>query len=257
MRWLLALLVWVQAAQAEQAPWAGADILVLGEVHDNPAHHVYQAQIITAAQPTALVVEMLDPQQVLAAGGIDRADAATLGAAFGWNDAGWPDFAIYAPVFAAAPDVPLFGAAVALELLHTAMSQGADAAFGPQAAAYGLTPLEPADQAARQAEQALAHCGALPVDMLPGMVAVQRLRDASFARMAVDAFSQLGGPVIVITGTGHARTDQGVPAAIRAARPDLQVWALGQMEAASPDAPFDAVNVTAPLDRPDPCLAFE
>lgn len=243
-------------AQAQE-PWAGADILVLGEVHDNPAHHLYQAQIVAQVRPTGLVFEMLTAQQILDLREWDGKDVTALGDVLGWEAAGWPDFSIYAPVFAASPGSEILSAAPSSDSIDTAFAQGAAVAFGPAAAAYGLTPLPPADQQSREAEQAAAHCGALPVEMLGGMVAVQRLRDAAFARAAIDAFDRLGGPVILITGIGHARTDSGVPAAIRAARPELTVWSLGQMESAEPDAPYDAVNVTAAVDRPDPCLAFQ
>ena len=257
MKWALALVLCAGMAQAQE-PWAGADILVLGEVHDNPAHHLFQAGIVAQVRPTGLVFEMLSAQQILhLKENWDGKDVAALDGILGWGAAGWPDFAIYAPVFVAASGSEILGAALSADSIDSAFEQGAAVAFGPEAAAYGLTPLPPADQQAREAEQAAAHCGALPVEMLGGMVAVQRLRDAAFARAAIDAFDRLGGPVILITGSGHARTDIGVPAAIRAARPELTVWSLGQMESAEPDAPYDAVNVTAAVDRPDPCLAFQ
>ena len=244
-------------APAQDAPWAGADVLVLGEVHDNPAHHLYQAKIIATVRPTGLVFEMLTVNQILRLREWDGGDVSELGEVLRWEAAGWPDFAIYAPVFAASPGSLVLGAAISQDRMQTAIDAGAAVAFGPDAVEFGLTPLTPTDQQAREAEQAAAHCGALPPDLLPGMVEVQRVRDASFAWAVIDAFDRLGGPVILITGTGHARTDIGVPAAIRAARPELRVWSLGQLESPDPDAPFDAVNVTDPVDRPDPCLAFE
>ena len=79
-----------------------------------------------------------------------------------------------------------------------------------------------------------AHCDALPEDMLPGMVAVQRLRDAVLARAVVRAMDDTGGPVAVITGNGHARRDWGMPAMLARAAPDLDVWVLGQTEEDQP-----------------------
>ena len=38
---------------------AARDIVVLGEVHDNPIHHANQAAIVAALQPDALVFEMI------------------------------------------------------------------------------------------------------------------------------------------------------------------------------------------------------
>jgi uncharacterized iron-regulated protein len=255
MRWLAMIVaVWPACAMAQ----AGFDIVVLGEVHDNPAHHVRQAEIVAALDPAAVVWEMLPADVAGRVAQVGVADAAALGAALEWEALGWPDFAMYHPVFVASGEAMHVGAAVPDGDVRQAFDEGAAAVFGEGAAAYGLGPLAPDDQAAREAEQAEAHCGALPVEMLAGMVEVQRLRDAAFARAALAALASYGGPVVVITGTGHARADVGVPAAIRAARPDVTVWTLGQVEgAADPGAPFDAVNVTSPVDREDPCAVFE
>jgi hypothetical protein len=125
---------------------------------------------------------------------------------------------------------------------------------------WGLAlPLDDADQAAREAEQAMAHCNALPVDYLPWMVGVQRLRDANFAASALDALDETGGPVVVITGSGHARRDQGVPAALALAAPQVTVLTVGQLEGLPgmvPAAPYDLWVITPPIARPDPCAAF-
>ncbi len=260
----LALLAapWVGAALADEIDWrrdfAGADVVVLGEVHDNPAHHGNQAAAVAAIAPEALVFEMLTPEQALRVTPENRGDAAALGAALGWAEAGWPDFAMYHPIFAAAPEARIYGAAFPIAEVRAAMRSGAAAAFGADAARYGLDqPLADDDRARREAEQAEAHCDALPAEMLPGMVEAQRLRDAGIARAAVDAVTATGGPVVVIAGTGHARTDRGAPALVRLAAPEITVIALGQLEAtpATPP-PFDLWVVTDPAPRPDPCAAF-
>jgi len=246
-------------ALAEPASELGAEpvIVVLGEMHDNPDHHVVQAQWLMRYPPAAAVFEMLTPAQVAAGGGIDRDDAAALGRAYGWEAAGWPDFAIYAPVFAALPEVPLYGAALPRDAVRAAAQVGAAAVFGDGADSFGLGPLAQADQAAREAEQMEVHCDALPAAMMAGMVEVQRLRDAHFARVALQALDETGGPVVVITGNGHARRDRGIPAAIALARPGVEVFALGQFEAPPEgDVPYDGYFIAAPIDRGDPCAAF-
>ena len=260
MRWVAfaAALACATPAAAELAGWKYAWIVVLGEVHDNPSHHRNQAQLVAAIRPTALIFEMLTPAQATAAIGVDRTDPVALGNALEWDASGWPDFSMYAPIFAAAPDAVIIGAALPEDQMMSVADKGAAAVFGSDAAAFGLIPLAPDDQATREAEQAEAHCGALPSEMLAGMVEVQRLRDAHFARVTLEALETYGEKVVLITGSGHARADIGVPAALRSARPDLQVWSLGQFESdPGSDAPFDAVIVTDPVPRPDPCLAFQ
>ena len=236
---------------------AGADIVVLGEVHDNPAHHLEQARIIAALNPRAMVFEMLPGDAPLRVVGVDRTDSDAMAQALGWADLGWPDYAMYHPIFAAAPGAGLFGAAMPDDAITLAMEQGAAALIDAGRFGFDLGALPPADQTAREAEMQDAHCGAMPPGLLPGMVEVQRARDALMAAVALGALERVGGPVVVITGTGHARTDHGVPALIAQARPDLSVWALGQFESdPGPDAPFDAVNITPAAPRGDPCRAF-
>jgi len=229
-----------------------ADIVIVGEVHDNPAHHRHQAAAVFALQPRAIVFEMLTPEQAARVTDDNRSDPG-LGKVLGWQEAGWPDFAMYQPIFAAS-SAAIYGAALGPD----ALKGRRDPATLLPDPAFGLAePLTPDDQAAREAEQATSHCDALPVDLLPYMVAVQRLRDASFAAMALDAFKAHGGPVVVITGTGHARRDQGIPAALARAAPAVTVLSVGQLESdPGADAPYDLWLISAAPARPDPCAAF-
>ncbi|WP_442954508.1 ChaN family lipoprotein [Pararhodobacter sp.] len=234
-----------------------ADVVVLGEVHDNPQHHLNQARAVASIRPAAVVWEMLTPDQA-ARMPEDRSDAAALEAALGWAGTGWPDFSLYFPIVQAAGSARHYGAAVPRPEAQRAFAEGAAAVFGPDAARFGLDrALDPGDQAAREAEQFEAHCQAMPLAMMGGMVEAQRLRDAALARAALQALEETGGPVAVIAGAGHARRDQGMPAALALAAPSVTVLALGQTEAdPGPDAPWDLWLVTAPTERPDPCAAF-
>lgn len=248
MRAALAAL-WLAAPACTQE---GAAILVLGEVHDNPAHHARQAEIVAEVAPAALVFEMLAPPQAAAAAGVDLTDAAVLAEALDWAASGWPEFALYAPIFAAAPDAAVVGAAVPRDVL-TAVAVGQAGLEG-----YDLPAVTDAELQRRIVEQDEAHCGAIPPEMLPGMVDAQRLRDWWFADVALSALETWGPPVVVITGTGHARRDVGVPAMIAHRAPDVAVWSLGLVEGGVPaSAPFDAVEAAPPVARDEPCAVFE
>jgi len=234
------------------------DVVVLGEVHDNPVHHAHQARAVRALQPKALVFEMLQPAQV-AALPEDLSDAAAVAAATEWEARGWPDFAMYHPIFMAAPEARIYAGDVPRSVVRMAIRDGAAAAFGQDAEVYGLTDPLPAEAQAEE-EQAMlaAHCYAMPAEALPGMVEAQRLRDAVLAEAALTALRETGGPVAVITGVGHARTDIGVPALIRLASPAVTVLSVGQMEAVPEGRPpHDLWIVTDGVpDRGDPCEAF-
>ncbi|MBF9058383.1 hypothetical protein HKCCSP123_04230 [Rhodobacterales bacterium HKCCSP123] len=235
-----------------------ADIVILGEVHDNPAHHAMQADVLSGLSPSAIVFEMISSDEAALVTPSIATDAAALSEALDWASSGWPDFAFYAPLFAFGSDVPVYGAGVGREAAQGAFAQGAAAAFPGDAVRFGLDAALPGpEQAAREAEQMEAHCDALPEDILPGFVEAQRLRDAALAEAALDALAAHGPPVAVITGNGHARRDWGVPALLAIAAPDVTVFSLGQFEAQPEgEVPFDLWTLADPVDRPDPCAAF-
>lgn len=234
-----------------------ADVIFFGEVHDNPIHHENQARAIEQIGPTALVFEMLTEDQASRMPDT-LPDMADLRELLDWDNSGWPDFALYYPLFTAGPDAHIFGAGLPREAARAAMGQSLDQTFSGDAAQFGLTAdLPPAQQRDREALQARAHCDALPEDLLPGMVDIQRLRDAMLADAALEAVTLTGGPVIVITGTGHARNDWGAPYMLTQAQPDLRVLSVGQFEAIPENRPpHDYWIVTDPHPRPDPCEMF-
>ncbi|MFP4275524.1 MAG: ChaN family lipoprotein [Paracoccaceae bacterium] len=237
-----------------------AQVVILGELHDNPFHHENQARAVAALEPAALVFEMLTEAQAERVTPELRGDEAALEEALGWADSGWPDFSMYYPIFAAAPDARVFGAAIPRDRLRQSIREGTTEALGRDAARFGLDmPLPEAQQATREAMQMEAHCNALPESLLPGMVLGQRMRDAALARAALDALEATGGPVALITGNGHARNDWGVPAKLALAQPLVTVLSLGQLEAppgADGPPPYDLWLITDTPEREDPCAAF-
>ena len=231
------------------------DVVIIGEFHDNPRHHRNQQDAVTGIAPRAVVYEMLTPEEARQLADIPRDQAAMEAATAGFH---WANIADYAGVLSASPVI--VGAALSRDDVRAAFGDGAASVFGGQSALYGLTESLPAaEQAAREALQFDAHCGAMPLEMTGGMVEAQRLRDAAFARTVLGAIDTYGTPVVLITGNGHARTDWGVPAYLTRARPDLDVVAIGQGEdGVPPQGTFDAEIIDAPSpDRPDPCAAFQ
>lgn len=242
-----------------------ADVVVLGEVHDNPAHHENQRAALAALQPKAVVFEMLTPEQAALITPETRDDKAALEQALDWAQSGWPDFAMYHPLMVASA-AQIFGAALPPGEVRRAFGEGAATVFGDQAPAYGLDQPLPEDmQTEREELQFAAHCEAMPMDMMSGMVEAQRLRDAAFARAVVQAHAAIGGPVAVITGNGHARKDWGLPAALAKAAPDLSLISVGQFEEGGEDSAegdeeptaFDLWLVTEAAEREDPCAVFQ
>ncbi|MEM8538018.1 MAG: ChaN family lipoprotein, partial [Pseudomonadota bacterium] len=248
----LGLLVAATTAVAE--PILEADVVFLGEIHDNPYSHLAQAAALSDIAPTAVVFEMLTPEQAAAASDVPLTKIA---AATDWANNGWPDFAIYEPIFAALGEAEMYGAGSVRAEIMKIFQIGAAQAFGADAAIYGLTDALPPDQqAARERLQFTAHCDAMPREMMAGLVEVQRYRDARLAATAHDALTAHGPPVVVITGAGHARTDWGAPALLIAAHPEVSIQSKAFIEE-DDGTPYDAIELVPKIDRDDPCLAFQ
>ncbi len=261
---LCALMVTVSQGRADQhipddvaAAMRSADVVILGEIHDNPHHHMVQTEALKIVSPSAVVWEMVTEEGAQRLAQKAASNPEELSRILRWAESGWPPLSMYYPVFQAT-DAPVYGAMVPRAAARAAMERGAATTLGADAARFGLTiPLSDAEQDAREADQLAAHCDAIPESALPQMVAIQRLRDAVLTRAILRATDETGGPVAVITGNGHARKDWGIPTFLSRLRPGLKVFVLGQSEGGSIEGEFDAVIDSPSVEREDPCLAFE
>lgn len=257
------------AAQA-----AGADMVLLGETHDNADHHALQAwmveRLMAQSSPKPLVAfEMLDRSQAEA---LDShlatrpKDADGLGSALGWEKSGWPDWALYRPIARAALEA---GAPLATANLSKddsrAIAKGDVPA--PWRDKLGLeTPQDPGQRQAMEADIQAGHCNMLPDRALPAMVRVQRARDAAMAWTMAQA-----PRAVLIAGSGHVRTDRAVPvhlARMVSSKKRLAIAFLevqtGKTEPAqyaetydADQLPFDVVWFTPKAERADQCEAFK
>jgi uncharacterized iron-regulated protein len=120
------------------------------------------------------------------------------------------------------------------------------------------------DAARLELEQVIeeGHCGEAPRNILPGMVAAQRARDAIMAHTL-----QAHAPAVLVAGNGHVRRDFGVPhyLAHYPRGDDVRVVGFIEVDAARL-APTDYVTAGAPeydyivftprIPRPDRCKAL-
>jgi uncharacterized iron-regulated protein len=253
---------------------SAARFVLLGERHDNPDHHTFQAWIVRSLvagrRRPAVAFEMLGADQATAlAEHLARAprDAAGLGDAVGWAASGWPPWKEYAPIADAALAAGLPIAAANLPTaVARAVARGNLGALDPDfVRAHALDrPAAPATQTAMEAEMRDSHCGALPETALASMVTAQRARDAHMAERLVAA--QRDG-ALLIAGTGHVRTDRGVPAYVTRRVPGASLASVAFLEVATGrtapadyaerfgagQLPFDYVWFTVRADNVDPC----
>ncbi len=248
----------------EGADWisslSGADIIILGETHDNAQHHSIQAEVIHRVEPDAVIFEMVPITKTEVADAA-RARGTDLREALGWDESGWPDWEIYEPVFDAASSSRIVGAGVARDDVHRSMKEGAQSVSNlpPD---YGLgESLSQKDTEDLTQMFIDSHCGMITSETARSMIEAQRLRDAVFAMRTLEAHALSPGPapVVLITGTGHARKDRGVPGVLQQVMPNASVVVVGLLEQGSglDSSLFDIVQVTKPSEREDPCAAFQ
>jgi len=258
---------------------ARADFVLLGERHDNPDHHMLQAEVLRSliafGRHPAVGFEMLglDDASIIA-GHLAAApnDAAGLGRAVNWNQRGWPDWAMYQPIAEAALQAKLRIVATNLPLTTARrMTRDGLAALEPRVMReLDLDRPPPEPVFARMAADIRdAHCGHAPEKSLKPMVDVQRARDAQMTQSLIAAGDP--GGAILVAGAGHVRTDYGIPVYIRAKAPHKRVISISFVEVDKqktnprsyalpyPDGrlPFDYVWFTPRIDDEDPCEKFK
>lgn len=248
-----------------------ANVLLLGETHDNPQHHELQqkllkARIASGARP-ALMMEQLDddtqPALDRALAGSDRDEVLNSVTKM----IKFADWKFYRPFLAIAVDnkLPVIAANISSLRLQPVIWKGF--------AAYDADDLK--RLAVRQVwsesrENYLvnnmggAHCGKLRDELRAGLTRSQRLRDAL---MVDSAMSSLGRGVVGIVGSGHARRDIGMPIYFAARAPQARIFSVGFVEvspqrtdprtyaalSATGDAPYDVIWFTPRVKRSDPC----
>lgn len=251
---------------------ATADFVLLGERHDNRDHHRLQAMLVRelqAADPRTRVValEMIPGDRQLPLVEYRQThpdDLAGLGAAVGWSELGWPDWALYRPVVeqALAADAELVAADLSTSQKRAVFREGPWVLQTAMVRRTGLDRQLPAPLAASLAEELrAAHCGEVPDAVLAGMYRVQRARDAMMADRLATVGARAGG--VLIAGNGHVRNDRGVPWYLARILPDARIVSVGLLEVVDgmdgvpPGLPFDYVWFTPRANEDEPCGDIE
>ena len=222
-----------------------ADIVLLGEQHDAPAHQQLQRAVVKElagrGQLAALALEMADQGRSTAGLPTDASEA-QVREALQWSQAGWP-WERYAPVVMAAvrQSVPVLGANLPRSAMRPAMGD------------VRLDAHLPAPLLEQQRDGIrTGHCGLLPESQIAPMTRIQIARDAAMARTVQD-LRQPGKTVVLVAGGGHVRRDIGVPTHLP---PDLRtrvVLAVAGPSAESGAATTDMVWETPRLPPKDHC----
>jgi len=248
------------AAPAAAAAQPNPQVLLLGEVHDNPQGHRQRYELlrqrVEAGWRPAIAMEQFDREnQDL----LDKAQKGCLDAACVIRVAGgtgW-DWQLYYPVIqlALTYQLPLVAANLSRNDASRVVRDGVQATFDPQSvAAYHLDQPLPADiVSGQQREIAAGHCNMLSDMMAGGMVNAQISRDIWMAKLLRE---QQPRDVVLIAGNGHVRKDIGVARWINLQEPRLSVRSEGFLEADEGPGRYDVVHLLPPQKRADQCAQF-
>ena len=273
---------WIRFSADAASALSAHGALLLGEMHDNPAHHLLQAAAVTefanggTKDAAAIVFEQIRDDQQPA---LDRftdfnqsaarlATAGDLKRLIKWDKSGWPKD-IYDPLFKAviAAKLAIYPGDVPRDAIMKTANEGEGSLPAAERNRLGLNiPLGAKLDAASLKQIGYAHCGAMPESAFGGMAYAQRYRDAHLADAMLKASNQHGGAFLIAGGT-HVRTDRGVPWYLRLRAPGKNVVSLmfvevedGNTDAGAyvprdPDGKLavDYLVFTPRADRPDPC----
>jgi uncharacterized iron-regulated protein len=242
-------------ADALSAAVRSRPLVLLGEVHDNPAQHALRARALrdllnSGARP-ALLMEQFDRERQA---DLDRALARTdatpesviaaatpaTAAMQGWS---WPFYRPYIAL-AIAYRLPLVAANVSRNDARRVLTDGLPA--------LGFEPRVPPDIDAAQARAIVeSHCGMIDAPQAARMVGAQVARDQFMARL-LESHAARGA--VLIAGNGHVRRDVGVPRWLSTAARARSI-SIGLLEPGDPATSAYDVVITTPAtpDRPDPC----
>jgi uncharacterized iron-regulated protein len=258
----------------------GPRFVLLGEQHDNPFHHLLQARVISLLVASgirpAVAFEMLATDHAGAIRDCQSEPHCTVEEfryVVEWDDSGWPDWQLYEPVFRAVINarLPIVAADLTSDAIQLIMASDADRAAA-RAAWIGYLGLErsmPPEERTELAEEIReSHCNLAPEDALPRMIRGQRARDAHLALILERAAAERGTSVVLIAGSGHTRTDRGVPTYFTDASARDSTLSLAFIEVDDDKErgpadyarrfggsvlPFDVVWFTEEIEREDPC----
>jgi len=262
-----------------------AGIVLLGEVHDNPAHHQVRAWLIENSAKTrdpgrlAIVFEQiradqeaaLDQFRILAEAGSNSATVDDLFRLLEWDKSGWPPAQVYRPLFEAtiAAKWPIYAGDPPGGRVRAVARSGFSVVPSEERARLRLlSPMRQALLDALRKDLVDGHCGVLAADAIDGMTMAQRYRDAHLAD-GVLAAADRHGHAILIAGNGHVRSDRGVPWYLRwRGKASVRSYLLVEVEEGKTDPEAyvprdpegkpaaDLLIFTPQHPRPDPCEAM-
>lgn len=244
---------------------AMADVVFVGEDHDEPAHHAAHVRLaerlIAKRADLGFGMEML---QTTAQPMLDRylareIDLQTFAREVRWEKTWGFPIALYRPLLELARDrkAPIRALNAPAEQVRRLSTAGMDGLTAEERAA--LPEMDLTNEAhARLVRDAFTQHHEMPEDRFRRFYAVQVLWDETMAHQTVEAMKR--GPVMVIAGTGHLVRRLGIPSRVERRMPQARTRVVlpitgrpgvsAELEAAVTRGDADWLWVTGPSRNP-------
>jgi uncharacterized iron-regulated protein len=251
-----------------------SEFLLLGETHDNPVHHRYQAWVIDGLRQrkrsAVLAFEMISQQQGVLLADQRYDSVESLLAALKQVPSSWQYEPHYIPLFKSAinADFKIRAASLDRENIRAIGNKGEQEIPARVKTILDYNVLTAEQEESLRQEIVDSHCGMDHEGMVSAMMLTQRVKDAVMMDSLVS--NNNAETKVLVAGSGHARKDRGVPKYILQSRPGTKIVSIAWLEVL-PEAdtvagyaqrwggealPFDYVWFTPRADRPDPCEQF-
>ncbi len=272
------------------------NIILLGETHDNARHHQLQAEVIAFLtknkQSPAVAFEMLNQDQQATINDFQQSHyhstekntaekTALFAQQINWEKSGWPEWQYYQPIFYNAIDqqLPIIAANLDTKTIRKVIKEGDRVLAQNYQALLEKHQYDEALKKELEQEIFAAHCDMLPEKMLAPMLRGQQTRDLAMLQSILKAVPKdlnKDDPqqvLALIAGSGHTRTDYGVPYYLHQEAPALSTLSLSFIEVredklqpgdyakawreSAEQLPFDYVKFTPKAVREDQCAKMK
>ena len=235
-----------------------ADIVLLGELHDNKLHHEARGRLIArfADRRTVVSEHLPAPNQVTF-----QSEIKTDLVAAGFDAEGW-DWPIHQSLYEQIKNkgLNIVGGNLPKEEARRMFLQGVSSLPERMAQTYTQSRLDETAERKLDHDLVEGHCGKLPEKYLLRMRFAQRMTDLSLTHNLLDR-----QPSLLIAGNGHVRRDYGVPQMLASVAPQLNVLTVGFLEQGgstqdmlqSVSGQYDFIWITERAERKDPCENFK
>ncbi|HVO29590.1 MAG TPA: ChaN family lipoprotein [bacterium] len=244
---------------------SGADVVFVGEDHDNPHHHELQKRVLDALAAKkngmGLGMEMLQErsQKVADEFSEGKIDADALASEVDWKRTWGFPFAMYRPVLevARAKKVALFALNADDEVVHKVSQKGLEGLTAEERAKVPELDLSSKEYRDFVREAFQGHMK-MSEDRFERFFTAQVIWDETMASHTADAAKNR--PMMVMAGTGHLLRRMGIPSRVERRLPSAKTRVLLPLAAGAKDRPdfkrsareHEADWIVVTPDAPDP-----